>query len=121
MLRHHQIICDDLWVRDGKILNPENVFFDERVRADVVVDCRELLLVPGFVDVQINGMIHMQPFYGHYVFVFISQNRQHLAVRKNTANATTTTPQPLYGPFSGTTQVSRCQKRTSGLCGARED
>jgi len=30
-------------------------------------------------------------------------------------------PQPFYGPFSGTTQVSRCQKRTSGLYGARED
>jgi len=29
--------------------------------------------------------------------------------------------QPFYGPFSGTTQVSRCQKRTSGLYGARED
>jgi len=24
------------------------------------------------------------------------------------------TPQPFYGPFSRTTQVSRCQKRTSG-------
>jgi len=33
----------------------------------------------------------------------------------------TTTPQPFYGPFSGTTWVSRCQKRTSGLYGARED
>ena len=29
-------------------------------------------------------------------------------------------PQPFYGPFSGTTRVSRCQKRTSGLYGARE-
>ena len=29
-----------------------------------------------------------------------------------------TTPQPFYGPFSGTTQVSRCQKTTSGLYGA---
>jgi len=29
--------------------------------------------------------------------------------------------QPFYGPFSGTTRVSRCQKRTSGLYGARED
>jgi len=34
---------------------------------------------------------------------------------------TTTTPQPFYGPFSGTTRVSRCQKRTSGLYGARGD
>jgi len=30
-------------------------------------------------------------------------------------------PQPFYGPFSGTTWVSRCEKRTSGLYGARED
>jgi len=29
--------------------------------------------------------------------------------------------QPSYGPFAGTTRVSRCQKRTSGLHGARED
>jgi len=29
--------------------------------------------------------------------------------------------QPFYGPFSGTTRVSWCQKKTSGLSGARED
>ena len=58
LLRDHQLICDDLWVRDGKILDPENVFFDERVRADVIVDCCGLLIVPGFIDVQINGMIY---------------------------------------------------------------
>ena len=29
--------------------------------------------------------------------------------------------QPFYGPFSDTTWVSRCQKRASGLYGARED
>jgi len=28
---------------------------------------------------------------------------------------------PFYGPFSGTTRVSRCQKITSGLYGATED
>jgi len=37
------------------------------------------------------------------------------------AKGTTTTRQPFYGPFSGTTRVSRRQKRTSGLYGARED
>jgi len=31
------------------------------------------------------------------------------------------TPQPFYGPFFRTTRVSWCQKRTSGLYGARED
>jgi len=30
-------------------------------------------------------------------------------------------PQQFYGPFSGTTRVSRCQNRTSGLYGASED
>ena len=30
-------------------------------------------------------------------------------------------PQPFYSPFSGTTRVSQCQKRTSGLYGARKD
>ena len=34
---------------------------------------------------------------------------------------TATTPQPFYGPFSGTTRMSQCQKRTSGLYDARED
>jgi len=33
----------------------------------------------------------------------------------------TTPPQLFYGPFSGTTRVSQCQKGTSGLRGARED
>jgi len=32
-----------------------------------------------------------------------------------------TTPQPFHGHFSETTRVRRCQKRTSGLYGARED
>jgi len=38
-----------------------------------------------------------------------------------TLNTTTPQPQPFYGPFSGTTRVSRCQKRTSGFYGTRED
>ena len=29
--------------------------------------------------------------------------------------------QPFYGPSSGTTRVSQCQKKSSGLYGARED
>jgi len=36
-------------------------------------------------------------------------------------NSTTGKPQPFYGPLSGTTHVSRCQKITSGLYDTRED
>jgi len=39
----------------------------------------------------------------------------------HTPQTTTPTPQLFCGPFSGTTQASRCQKRTSVLYGARED
>jgi len=33
----------------------------------------------------------------------------------NSVKNHTHTPQPFYSPFSETTQVSRCQKRNSGL------
>jgi len=36
-------------------------------------------------------------------------------------NTTTTTTTALRSFYSATTRVSRCQKRTSGLYGARED
>ena len=55
LLRDHRIIVDDLWVRNGKIMNPEKLFFDEQVIADVVVDCNGQLIAPGFIEVQING------------------------------------------------------------------
>lgn len=55
LVRKGKIVKDDLWFRDGKILNPEVVFFVERVRADIVVDCHMALICPGFIDVQLNG------------------------------------------------------------------
>jgi N-acetylglucosamine-6-phosphate deacetylase len=58
LLRNHEIITDDLWVRDGVILNPEKLFFEECVTADLFVDCKGMLIVPGFIDVQINGRFY---------------------------------------------------------------
>ncbi|XP_055588340.1 N-acetylglucosamine-6-phosphate deacetylase [Uranotaenia lowii] len=55
LLREHQLLLDDLWVRDGKIVNPEKVFFDERLQADEQIDCGGAILAPGFIDLQING------------------------------------------------------------------
>jgi len=43
-----------------------------------------------------------------------SQNQRSLMIHH-------TPPQPFYGPFSGTSRVSRSEKRISGLHGARED
>ncbi|KAK3929894.1 N-acetylglucosamine-6-phosphate deacetylase [Frankliniella fusca] len=55
ILRDHVIQTEDLWVRDGKIINPEQVFFDEKVVATKKVDCGGTLIAPGFIDLQING------------------------------------------------------------------
>ncbi|XP_045489210.1 N-acetylglucosamine-6-phosphate deacetylase [Pieris rapae] len=55
ILRESQIIKEELWIRDGKIVNPEEVFYVEQVEADTSVDCGGLLIAPGFIDIQING------------------------------------------------------------------
>ncbi|CAH0669107.1 unnamed protein product [Spodoptera exigua] len=55
ILRESKIIKEDLWIRDGKIENPEQVFYVEQLQADVTVNCGGLLIAPGFIDIQING------------------------------------------------------------------
>lgn len=46
---------DYLWMRAGRIVNGEKVFFEERAVPDVEVDCGNLIIAPGFMDVQLNG------------------------------------------------------------------
>ncbi|CAB1424393.1 unnamed protein product [Pleuronectes platessa] len=55
ILREHKLQREDLWVRGGRILDPEKLFFDEQGYADECVDCEGSIITPGFIDVQING------------------------------------------------------------------
>ncbi|XP_060580007.1 N-acetylglucosamine-6-phosphate deacetylase-like [Ruditapes philippinarum] len=55
ILWNHSLVEEDLWVREGKILNPEKLFFDEQAYADVQIDCKGCIIAPGYIDVQING------------------------------------------------------------------
>lgn len=55
ILRNHEIIKEDLWIRNRVIVNPEPVFFDEKVTAGIQVDCRGATIAPGYIDLQING------------------------------------------------------------------
>ncbi|XP_063233435.1 N-acetylglucosamine-6-phosphate deacetylase [Bacillus rossius redtenbacheri] len=55
ILRNSRIFEDDIWVREGKIIDPEKVFFDEKNCADVQVDCQGAIVSPGFIELQING------------------------------------------------------------------
>ncbi|KAJ1097792.1 hypothetical protein NDU88_002909 [Pleurodeles waltl] len=55
ILKEHQLHREDLWVREGKVLNPEKLFFDEKGSADIQLDCQGSIVAPGFIDTQING------------------------------------------------------------------
>ncbi|XP_012910676.1 N-acetylglucosamine-6-phosphate deacetylase isoform X2 [Mustela nigripes] len=55
ILRGRALLREDLWVREGRILDPEKLFFEERRVADEQRDCGGCILAPGFIDVQING------------------------------------------------------------------
>ncbi|ERE67776.1 putative N-acetylglucosamine-6-phosphate deacetylase [Cricetulus griseus] len=55
ILRGGTLLREDLWVRGGRILDPEKLFFEERRMADEQQDCGGCILAPGFIDVQMNG------------------------------------------------------------------
>ena len=55
ILQNHNIAIEDLWVQNGKILDPEQLFFDRKVRPAVKIDCRNKIIAPGLIEVQING------------------------------------------------------------------
>ncbi|XP_043269493.1 N-acetylglucosamine-6-phosphate deacetylase [Venturia canescens] len=55
ILQNGEIINEYLWVRNGKIIDPEKIFFDEKVEADSRIDCQGAIISPGFIDLQING------------------------------------------------------------------
>lgn len=56
IVRNHQIVNDYLWIKDGKVVNPEPYFFDRKQVAGKVIDAKGALIAPGFIDLQINGM-----------------------------------------------------------------
>ena len=52
-----QLVERDLFVQYGKIVDPEKLFFDQKRVADLMYDCTGLIVAPGFIDLQINGML----------------------------------------------------------------
>lgn len=55
LLRNHKIIEEDLWIHRGKFIDPQTLFFSLKREADIEIDGKGLLIVPGFIDIQING------------------------------------------------------------------
>lgn len=55
MLREGKLVLDDVWVSQGKIIDPMKLFFRDRRLPDRIVDCSGLIASPGFIDLQVNG------------------------------------------------------------------
>jgi N-acetylglucosamine-6-phosphate deacetylase len=56
LLLDHKIVQDSyLWFQDGKIIHPQNLFFDQHRDADEIIDAKGALVAPGYLDIQING------------------------------------------------------------------
>ncbi|CAL7945316.1 unnamed protein product [Xylocopa violacea] len=55
ILRDGKLLNEDLWVRNGKVVNPEKIFYDEKIKPNIKIDCKGALISPGFIDLQING------------------------------------------------------------------
>ena len=51
-------INDELWVQGGKIIDPQKYFYDVAKQADEEVDCKGLIVAPGYIDIQCNGIIY---------------------------------------------------------------
>lgn len=57
LLRNGKLIYDNLWVLNGVIVDPEKLFYDEKVKAENVIDCQNAIISPGYIDLQINGKL----------------------------------------------------------------
>ena len=55
LVRNGCLIKDDLVFRNGIILDPEHVFYVEKKKSDLDIDCNNLIIAPGFIDTQLNG------------------------------------------------------------------
>lgn len=52
-----RLVERDLFIQDGKIVDPKMLFFEKKRVADLMYDCTGLIVAPGFIDLQINGML----------------------------------------------------------------
>jgi len=55
IVRGGKLIDEELWIQDGKIIDPQEYFYDVKKRADKEIDCKNLIIAPGLIDIQFNG------------------------------------------------------------------
>lgn len=73
LVKENEIVKDDLWVRNGKFIDPEKLFYEEKASSHLKFDCRGNLIAPGFIDLQINGKRVKNSFHSYHYSCVIQQ------------------------------------------------
>ncbi|CAI8019600.1 N-acetylglucosamine-6-phosphate deacetylase [Geodia barretti] len=55
VLKGGSLVQKDIWVRAGRVVEPQELFFRDRRAPSFYFDCSNHIVAPGFIDVQING------------------------------------------------------------------
>lgn len=55
ILRDSKILSEDLWIQNGRIIDPQMRFFKLKKGADIRIDGKGCTISPGFIDLQLNG------------------------------------------------------------------
>lgn len=55
LIRKGELVNQDLWIQNKKVINPEELYFVEKKPADIEIDCKGNIVAPGFIELQING------------------------------------------------------------------
>ncbi|KAG2184578.1 hypothetical protein INT43_000487 [Umbelopsis isabellina] len=55
LLNHKLTENSYLWFKDSKIIDPQELFFQDHKEPDMVIDAENAIVAPGYLDIQING------------------------------------------------------------------
>jgi N-acetylglucosamine-6-phosphate deacetylase len=56
ILKDGKLVSEDsLWVQNGKIVDPRPFFWEAKQPPHKLVDGRGLIVIPGYIDIQLNG------------------------------------------------------------------
>ena len=55
LVKDGKLLDKDLWIQAGKILDPEPVFYSQKRLADINIECKQMIIAPGYIELQING------------------------------------------------------------------
>ena len=84
VLRQGKLIETSFWIEQGKIIDPKKRFWasssDQTFQPDEIIDGKNCIVAPGFIDVQLNGAFgidfsdpNITPDQIHYVSKHLTQ------------------------------------------------